>query len=44
MKKRKSNIYDESYNNLIIRFKKNKLSKKLITNKKVLDFGCYNGN
>ena len=44
MKKRKSNIYDESYNNLIIRFKKNKLSKKLIKNKKVLDFGCYNGN
>ena len=44
MRNRKSNIYYESFINLKTRFKKNNISKELIKNKRVLDFGAYNGN
>lgn len=44
MRKKKLNKFFESYKNLQTRLKKNKISYKLIRNKQILDFGCYNGN
>ena len=44
MKKQKLDFHIESYNNLKERLRINKISRKLILNKNILDFGCNNGN
>ena len=41
--KKKNLFNDETFNNLKIRLRRNKIPIKIIRGKKVLDFGCGNG-
>jgi len=41
--KKKNFFNDETFNNLKIRLRRNKIPIKIIKGKKVLDFGCGNG-